>query len=218
MSQITTTTGSLAKILGAVTPFVSRDVTLPALNCVQLRAADGVLAASGTDRYVIGHARQPATGQPTGPLHLARWDAKRLRRELTAFIEDRETAADEATITQGGEFLTVTFRGVTMHLRQAEGKNYPDLEKILSALPTHDAEGLHAPVGLTHRVIRPLLKAAELDPFSSPRWTFDGPRKPVRVEIGDWFIAVLMPVKLQGDEQPVSVEMPGHAAAEAVAR
>ncbi|MGX4657070.1 hypothetical protein ACWCHM_25975 [Micromonospora sp. SCSIO 07396] len=217
MSQIVTTTGSLAQILGAVTPFASRDVTLPALNSVQLRAADGILAASATDRYVIGHARQPATGQPTGPLYLARWDAKRLRRELDAYIEDRETVADKATITQDGEFLTVTFGGLTMHSRQPEGvNNYPDLGKILSALPTRDAEGLHAPIGLTHRAIRPLLKATELDPFNSPRWTFDGPRKPVRVEIGDWFIGALMPVSLRGDEQPVSIDLV--ARTEAVAR
>ncbi|MGW1059319.1 hypothetical protein [Micromonospora rubida] len=215
--SVTITASGLAQALGATVPFTSRDVTLPAICAVELRAADGVLTATATDRYVIGHARQAATGALSMPRYLHRRDAKSLRNQLLAHMEHRETGTDPVTITEHDDRLTFAFEPITMSFVQPEGvDNFPDLGAILAAMPARDAEGLHTPVGLSHRVLHPLTKACTWDKFSPPRWTFDGPRKPVRVEIGDWFIAALMPVSLSGDEQPVSVDMP--APAEAGAR
>ncbi|MFI2667890.1 hypothetical protein [Micromonospora carbonacea] len=215
--SVTISTSNLAQALRAVTPFASRDVTLPGLCVVQLQAAPGILTATATDRYSIGHARQAATGALSRPRYLHRRDAKNLRDELDAYMEDRESGLDPVTITEHDDYLRVTFDPVTMHCVEPDAGKFPDVGAVLATLPVvAAAEGLHAPVSLSHRVLRPLLKAAEADPYNPPRLLFDGPRKPVRVEIGDWFIGAIMPVKLRGDEQPVPVEMP--AQAEAVAR
>ncbi|MFF0823020.1 hypothetical protein ACFYUR_21885 [Micromonospora haikouensis] len=214
----TISTSNLAQALRAVTPCASRDITLPDLCVVQLQAAPGLLTATATDRYVIGHARQAATGALSRPRYLHRRDAKNLRDELVSYMEDRESGLDPVTIAEhDDDCLRVTFGPVTMHCVEPSVGKFPDVAAVLATLPTEPtAEGLHAPVSLSHRVLRPLLKAAEADPYNPPRLLFDGPRKPVRVEIGNWFIGAAMPVKLRGDEQPVPVEMP--APAEAVAR
>lgn len=206
---VTITTGRLAQALGSVVPFASRDVTLPSVCAVQLHCAVGVLTASATDRYVIGHARQAATGAFTRPRLLHWRDARALRKALSRFIRDQGSSADLVAITEGDASLTLKFGYVTLHMDEPEGaKNAPNLEPILAKLPTNDTAGIQTPIGLSRRVVKPLLKAARWAPCDPMRWLLAEPGKPFRVEIGDWFVAAVMPVALRGDEKNVSVEMP----------
>ncbi|MFG1776643.1 hypothetical protein ACGFIG_09465 [Micromonospora sp. NPDC049048] len=214
-TTVTITTGRLAQALGSVVPFASRDVTLPSVCAVQLHCAEGVLTASATNRYVIGHARQPATGAFTRPRLLHWRDARALRKALSRFMRDQGSSADLVAITEADASLTVKFGYVTLSLDEPEGaKGAPDLGPILAKLPTNDTAGVQAPIGISRRVVKPVLKAARWAPCDPMRWLMAEPGKPFRVDIGDWFVAAVMPVSLRGDEKNVPIELP--QAAEAV--
>ncbi|WP_432050276.1 hypothetical protein [Verrucosispora sp. NA02020] len=213
----TVTTSSLATALAAAVPFASRDVTLPAVCAVQLHCGSGVLTATATDRYTIGHARQEATGNLTRPWILHRCDARALRKAISQHMADKRHGTDLATLTEHDDNLVVRFGNTTLLLTEPEGaSSAPDLGAILGKLPTGDGLNLTVPIGLSRRVLRPLLKVAKWAPLDPMRWTIAEPGKPIRVEIGDWFVAAVMPVSLRGDEKNVSVEMPATAKAEAV--
>lgn len=216
---VTITTGGLAQALGAVIPFASRDETLPAVGAVQLHCLGDTLTATATDRYVIGHARQDATGTFDGPRFLHWRDAQALRKAISRHIAFVESAADLVTITVEDGATNFAFGRTRLAVTEPNGvKSAPDLGPIMAKLPTNDGVSLQQPIGLSRRVLRPLLKAAKWDPYNPMRWLPEDPGKPIRVEIGDWFVAAVMPVKLRGDEGNVPVELPKREPAEQVSR
>lgn len=194
---VTITTGCLAAALGSTISFAHPSTDLPSLHGVQVRASLGHFTATASDRYVIGRARRDADGALPRKylLHLA--NAERLRNAITSYMELRESSADPVTITAPGDSsLRFQFGDIAMTLTEPEyGDNLPDLDAVLDALP--ETGSVSEPVGLAPRVLEPLVKAAEYDQFETMRWTFDGPLKPVRVDLGSWFLAAVMPVRLQ---------------------
>jgi hypothetical protein len=58
-------------------------------------------------------------------------------------------------------------------------------------------------------VLKPILKVAALNEIGEPlRWSFGDAMQPIRVEMGEWFIAVVMPVRIDERTQPVEYRAP----------
>lgn len=216
--QVTTTIGRLARALRAAIPFAGRDATLPAIELVHLHCGGGTLTATATNRYILGHARIPATGALGHPRYLHRSDARALRKDLNRRIAHRQDSAELVTLTENGDHLTVGYGDTTITYTTPPGAGQaPHLARILTALVTNDTVGVLQPIGLNAHVIKPVLKVARLERQKPMRWLMTEPGQPSRVEIGDWFVAAVMPAKLRGDEGTISVDLPGSEAPSAEA-
>lgn len=207
-----TTTSSLATILCATLPFASQDYGLPALTSVRIEAGEKVITATTTDRYTIGHARREASGT-LPPFLVDAGIAKTLLDALRWVIDDRGHGNDPVNIdvTDGlDRRISFNFRGIGISATEVpEAGAFPHLSTIVSGTATQDAATLDGLAALSFHTIHRLHAAMEfidgLTDWDSPpaRWYFDGPTKPVRVEVGDWFLAVLMLVNVRGSEPSV---------------
>jgi hypothetical protein len=211
---VTMTTGCLAAALGATIPFAYPDVSIPSLHGVQVHAGGGLFTATATDRYVIGHAQRSATGSLPRRylLHVA--NAQRLLDSLTKYMDIRESRADRVTITPtDDQGLRFEFSDVALTLTEPSYVDtIPNLSTPLASLPTNDANGIGMPIGVGPNVLRPLLEAAAWEPFEPLRWLFGGPHSAFRVEIAEWFVAAVMPTRLQGARPNVVAEFPESSA------
>lgn len=203
----TVSTGCLAAALGSTIPFAYPDVDLPGLHGVQIYASFGAFTATASDRYVIGHATRDATGELPRTYLLHYDSAVRLRDAIESYMSLRESGADLVAITAPGDSsLRFEFGNVVLTFTEPEyGAKLPDLRDVLDKLP--ESGGVREPIGLAPRVLSPLMKAAEWDQFEPLRWTFNGPLKPIRVELGRWFLAAVMPVRLQEKLSPSMAEV-----------
>lgn len=201
-----TTVGRLLTALTAVMPFANRDETLPALCSVQLTAADGTLTASATDRYAIGRATSPATGD-LPPVLLDLLVARTVRHLLRRIARYESGEQNPVTITVADGTprmvtVAVDLLNISITSPEPDGK-FPDLDETLDGTATAEDAQLTGPAGLPHSALAQLaeaMKAAEdsMGIIPPAHWHWSGPKTPVRVTVGDWLTVVLMPVRIGG--------------------
>ncbi|HEY0643682.1 MAG TPA: hypothetical protein VGD39_09705 [Nocardioides sp.] len=222
---VTTTTGNLATILGSTLPFTSRgeEWDHPGISGVQIHAGGGVIAATATNRYVLGHARKAASGELPRGFFLLKNDATLVRETLSSVIEKRRASGDLVTITVTFDAdtparIAIDFCTITIRLDAGTPiKQIEDLDSLLAMLPAPHDLALSDPCLVAPYAIAPLTEAAEWSKMGGRnvplRWSFAGPHKPARVEIEDWFVAAVMPIKGPTKEPSVPTSTPRAAAA-----
>lgn len=217
-TEIQTHASDLVIALGATTPFACEvGYGLPALEAVQLVIGDGVLVAMATNRYVLGYARQEAKSERTVRFLLDVAQARAIRRNLSALMKEYETGRIPVTltITEGTKrTMNVAFEPYWMTSQEAGGaSSFPDLAKLISEQVQPGATPAPGPVGLHPRGLKPFLKAAKWADQEPMRWSFGDVMKPARVEIGDWFVGLVMPVNLPEKQRPAQLVVPADAEA-----
>ena len=173
---------------------------LPALNCVNVSASEGILTAVATDRYRLIYGEITLAGEGEGegvtldPISIPLADIKR----ITAAIKGLSKAAlSRATVSlnRAGDILTVTINagegGTNLVVNLYTGQNFPPFKQLF--------EGEAAPVSELR------LDAAYLASFDKVPTngggqviTFTGDRKPIKIKINhekiNWH-GLLMPMR-----------------------
>lgn len=202
MSATTLDVGSLRQLLRVMLPFTDRTY-MPVMECVHLEAAHHNLVATASDRYVLGHLRTLTTGDPLPSTLLPRRSARLIKRALDQQPVNQPVHLRRVRKLDGPDHLEVATDGLTIRTRVLDAK-YPDVAHLFD---TGDGPaGLDAPVNLDPAKVRPFAKAARtLGEMEAVRWTFSGPKKPIRVEIGRTFAGLIMPRSFPRDFDPAPV-------------
>jgi hypothetical protein len=196
----TTTVRDLVAIFTALAPFAGFDDDLPTLTAIQIRTTDGRIEGTATNRYRLARCSRPATGALADPVYVRAIDAQaivgwlRTRAEWTG--DDRELV--ELSVHDGR--LAVAVGDFKASPRIVDGTGWPDLDAVLN--DTRDPEPCTR-IGLGLDNLKALVAAheavgsvgAERIPA---RWTIAGAERAIRVEIGDGFLACVMPCRLDG--------------------
>jgi hypothetical protein len=218
---VTVAAADLVRIIGDAAPFASKDPHLPTVHGVCLEAAGGVLSATATDRYAIGHSRADCTGALTGQLVIGLEDARLIASMFRP--AKRNTAGPNVTITAADGTARFAYSdddslGLVAELGiglRAVSNDFVDYTSLLNR-PGDDAE----PADGKAYGFRPDLLARfarvhqERD---EPMRVFPGSATKITwVEIGDRFIGGIMPVRIveHGKDRPAKPTVPlGHRAA-----
>jgi hypothetical protein len=193
----------LAVYLRIVRRFTDADDYSP-LRCIRLEAAGGKLTITGSNRFVLGHARITAAGELPPTIVDRDWvhvithalDALpdtpavvQLRR-VSALLPDAPPAL-EITPGVGPFLLTVPTVRAT----------FPKLDLLFDS-HREKPQGLDEPIGLAPALVRPFAKAcADLaDLGHTAAWHFAGVKNPVRLQVGNTFTGLVMPATLPTSE------------------
>ncbi len=213
-TTITMAAADLAAALGTTVPFAAEvGYGIPSLEAVQLTAGAGLIVAVATNRYVIGYARKPATVEHPTRFLLGVSQARAIRNTLTAAMQERETGQFEVAVVVSGEGrqrrIGFHFEPYSMTFEECDGSgSFPNLTKLINDQVKPGATPEPGPVGLNPAAIKPFLKAAKWAKHHPLRWSFGDAMKPARVELEDWFVGLIMPVRLSDVERPVDPAMP----------
>lgn len=204
MSTTKTTTTSLASeelaaALTAVIPMAGVDDTLPVLCAVKFEAADKVLTLATTDRYTVGTYRLDWDGPDVDAL-LALRDAK----ELLAFAKKAKRIPLQLTFTDDELAVSDWERKATYRLMDAEFPRWRAL------MPTIEDD--YERFGVNPVFIGKFAAATDkkhADTLILSRRV--GSLKPIRVDVGERFTGLIMPVRLPDQAvrpEPVKVPEP----------
>lgn len=192
MTATTVSVADLRQALRAIVPFTD-PTGFEVMECVHLEAAHNNLVATASDRYVLGHIRMLAAGDPLPITLLPRRDAKHIRHALSDMPADEVASVRRIRKLDGPDFLEVATKSRVIRVRVlGEGVKPPDLRHPFSKIDLLPPD-LTAPVNLPPELVRPFAKAAKALGLADARWTFYGPKQPVRVEIGRTFVGLVMP-------------------------
>lgn len=202
---------TLRKMIKAVLPHVSRDDTLPALRGVRFEVRDGMLLLTATDRYTMGIARYPVPGGVTGTASalLVPWDVKALRRLLAE--KDRPLTAAVTIGPAGVAAECGALKGAWFAPDHSE--ELIDLRRLARRVLAGEPAELGDSLGLDPRMLRRftsrggllesmavrVVRPVRKDGF--PSQVSDSPL--VVLARGDWFLGLLMPMRITANEGPV---------------
>lgn len=188
-----TAAGDLATALRAALAFADDpEDGVPGLGAVFLETDEGTLTVTATDRRRLGQARVTTSGSLP---HAALIPAPR-----AAWLAD---ALDELLVSDP-VILTIIVSHLSpprlrvqhpqLAVELAVEETWIDYRKIFAAMDAEPGTVLSSPILLQPAVLSPLAVLADL--YSLPtRWTFFGPLKPVRVEVGGAMVAAFMPTR-----------------------
>jgi hypothetical protein len=199
MTSTTLGADDLRQALRIIRSFTARD-DMPGPESIHLEAGHGALVATATDKYVLGHMRCLAAADPLSALLIDRHMAKVICHALSA-ADAREAVHLRRIPTLHGEDLLevcTTDQGLSIRVPTHDAASFPRWTPLFDYLAQAPA-GLDTPIGLDPRLLRPFARAAKLLGSGTPRWHFAGPKSPVRVQIGDRFVGLIMPGKLSAD-------------------
>lgn len=212
--KIHTTASALRIVLGATAPFAAEvGYGIPAIEAVQLAAGSGLLTAAATNRYVVGYARQKAQTDTPVQFLLNISHADAIRKTLTRSLKEqgRDFPVLVFVFTEGSHrYISVDFEPHMMRFEECYGaSSAPDLKKLIDEQVQPGATPAAGPVGLYPSAFKPFIKAAKyVDEGTPMRWSFGDEMKPARVELDDWFIGLIMPVRLSDRQKPVECVIP----------
>lgn len=204
----------LARILGATIPFAAdHEQGLPGIAAVQMRAGEGLLTATATDRYTLGYARADAIADQPVRFVLDVEDARSLRKRLSQTMKLRGSGLFQVVLSIAGQAgrrsLTVDFEPYSFMYVETSTASAPDLGSVLETNRiepgTVPAAG---PTGITARALEPFVKAAKWADLQPLRWSEGEAMKPITVEMGDWFIGLITPTRIADDAKPVNLAVP----------
>lgn len=202
-TTVRVTAAGLRRVLGAVRPFAADPGDLPGLDAVRIEAGSGRLTACATNRFVLGHAHAAADGTlpqvrvPVGHVdHIVQMAAG-------------QDATAEVALTVDGDALTVDTPTASLRTVLAPGYVLPDLTPILDA-SDYEQVGVNGMVSFMPGILAVVHEA--LEPlglgYEGCRLYFRASDKPLRVEVGDWFVALLMPTRMADVEELAQPSVP----------
>lgn len=221
MTTFTATPQQVERVIAAVLPHTSSDAYISVICTVRIELRDLQFIAAGTDRYTLGVAwadiSEWADDAESLPQTQASVYADDLRRLFTFLRPHKKTKATW-TITDSG--LTVEVAGESLALRQVN-VTFPKWRELLGRY-TERGESGPAVMKFTPAKIDSFNKTAKAlgeDLSGSMRLRFGPlPSDPPLVQIGDHFIGLLMPQRME-DEPPaldllsIGIEAPKAVAA-----
>lgn len=219
---IAATAADVAAVLAGTIPFAAElGYGIPGLEAVQLTAGENLLVGCATNRYTIGYARKPAVAKQPARFLLGVSQARAVRDTLAGLMQERETGEFLVEIEITGQpskrSIGFDFKPYTMAFDEVSGSdNFPNLARILNEQVQPGATPGPGPVGLNPAAIKPFLKVAKWAKNHPLRWSFGNEMKPARVELDDWFVGLIMPVRVSDKLPPVQVTMPALDTAEQV--
>ena len=171
---------------------------LPALNCVNISAAGGILTAVATDRYRLIYGEitlaEEGEGATLDPISVPLADVKRITAAIKA-LSNAALSGATLSLNRAGDILTVTLNanagGTNLVINLYTGQNFPPFKQLFN--------------GETAAISEIQLNADYLAAFSKvpnsgggQLFTFTGDRKPIRVKINhdkiNWR-GLLMPMR-----------------------
>lgn len=204
-------------VLRPVLPHAGDDRHLPMLCCLNLEVADGRLLAVATNRYTMGiawrelsdWAKEPAAQ----PAHSARVFAADLQRLLAFLKPSRDTGA---TWTLTDTTLSVTIdNGEQTSIRTVDVE-FPTWRKLLADRAVKESVALPQ-YGINARWLQVFDRSAKAVGEHLPMvWQFGSARDSALVSIGEQFLGLLMPVRLD-DVPQLDLSVLGVDAPKAVA-
>lgn len=198
MTYTLTINGSaLADALETAALFAGSDYTLPVLCTIQFKALeDGKLTLASTDRYMMGLTRVAAEmvtvdGTFTPFLLDAKQASalgKRLRKAGPAMLT--VDTADGTVKT-----VTVAYGGVSESLTPVDGR-FPHVDSLV---PERREAGDTGPsvIGFAPAFMAKFAKVKTESKTTPMRVSLTSNTKPARVDIGDSFTGLIMPVRLE---------------------
>ena len=192
--KITLKAVDLAEALRVAALFAGTDATIPMLGAVRLECNGVKLTALATDRYTAALYTTEAEGDV---LFTANIPTANVRIILTTL--KGAAAHTPVELTRDGDRLTVrTFDGqVTVTLNNDD---FPKLRHLIPDAHDGDGTGNVGLIGFNPAYLARLAKVATGKGRHEPaRLTFTTPLKPVRVDIGENFVGLIMPVRI-GDK------------------
>jgi hypothetical protein len=169
---------------------------LPALNCVNVSASDGILTAVATDRYrlIYGEITGEREGASLDPISIPLADIKRITAAIKALPK---AALSRATVSLNrvGDILTVTINagegGTNLVVNLYTGQQFPPFKHLF--------DGEATPVSELQLNADYLAAFAKVPTNGGGQlFTFTGDRKPIRVKINHDVITwhgLLMPMR-----------------------
>ena len=209
MTSATATIPDLIRTLAAAVPFAASD-DLPPIACVRIEAGGGALTATATNRYIAAHVRTKATGE-LGPTFVPTEHATALLDFLKGSrSRDRITggsALAEVSVADGA--LCITADGAALTVPTAQRAEWPEpVDAAFADGPTQNSSALGGPIAINLKWLHQIHAATDTS-FDIPAvLSFSGPRGMVRVEIGDWFMAIVMPMQRLPKSGPVPFGIP----------
>jgi hypothetical protein len=208
---ITVTAADLARLLNGTKPFMDVTGLVPTLSAVYMRAQDGVVTATATDRHVVAQVRVAAADGTDMPAVLLA--AADVYAVLRLFKPSRDNPGAEVTIDVGERAgngqaqVRFTANGLAgTELSASFTGSAPDAFPRIGALYEAVYEREDGAYGVGPGYLAKLTKAAVAVCGNQPlRVLPTALLKPIRVECGDSFVALLMPVRLAGYYQPLPV-------------
>lgn len=206
--SVTLTYAEFVSLTDPVTPFASRDETLPLLTGVRITASGGYVIARATDRYRAAFQRVRVT-RPDGESLPDGFDALVSARAIAAikrtFKPARRFVVD-LTLTVTSDTLTVEASGTlggfgsggTLRFDLIQG-NYPPIENLI---PWGVRDGA-ASMALNAASLADLAKVAPVGMHGvGPVVIHPAPRgKPVLITHGEDFVALIQPVRFDDDKE-----------------
>lgn len=210
-------TDDLMKLLGSVLPMVDREPGL-SIHGVLIEAAGGVLTATATDRFVLGHARVPCEGELAAPVLVWRKGAKRLLRALRGDEEmaprersllsiqlagdgspclglgvDDSPRVEPYTLEDFEKWGFESYALVPAEVPGGQGTTFPDYVKVFDKWA--EQKPGTGPVAVRPSLLARFDAAAGfgLPNGQMPRWRFGRHQELIRVDIGGWFAGLVAP-------------------------
>jgi DNA polymerase III sliding clamp (beta) subunit (PCNA family) len=179
----------LEALLAGVSTHAHKRDDLPTLNSVKIWATGGSIYAVATDRYRLIEGKRAGEGD-IDPAVIRLSDIKR----IITLIKGHETNLPiilPVTITRAGDLVSVSIAGDSLTLTAWEC-NYPPHDHLFQAA---EGEGVAIPsITFNPAYFSDYAKITDY-PKAGVRVQFYGENKPIRVELGENWRALLMPMK-----------------------
>jgi hypothetical protein len=203
---LTVASCDLRRILRDTLPFTGYDSPL---DVVCLEAVGGVLTATATDRFTLGHARTACRGEFGRRIVISRADAAVIKRMLPR--SSPYTAAEQTTLVDDGSALSLRIavgsRGQVGLRFTTSQVTFPDYVKVLAKV-TDDPAG--QPFALNPRFVSRFAKIADRGGIPL-RFFVHNSLSRIFVEAGPDFIGAIMPVRRRPDMPSEPTVPMGHA-------
>jgi hypothetical protein len=176
---------------------------LPALNCINVSASEGILTAVATDRFrlIYGEIKLEGEGEGEGEsagdlnaINIPLADIKRITAAIKA-VPKRELEKSTISLNRAGDILTVSvnagFFGTSLSIQLEAGQKFPPFKHLFEGEPAAISE-----LQLNADYLAAFAKVPSNG--GGQHFIFTGDRKPIKVKINhdkiNWR-GLLMPMR-----------------------
>jgi hypothetical protein len=203
---VTIKASDLVRVLSNALPFAMRGIDLPQLAGVCIEAQDGVFTATATDRYVFGHARTTCTGSLDGQAILRLADVETLLSLYRPSFKGRGKVSPTISVSaeQKGEHRILRFALDEVETFDVAAELGIGFRTVKAEFPKYVGifdKTRSKKVGLDRGIALDPTKLAKFarvnHSLSDPMRVYVyGPSSAVIIEFGDYFVGMIMPVRL----------------------
>lgn len=214
------TLANLVRALRAVAHVADDDTGNECRDTVQIDVHTGHLTATATNRWRSAHARVTAESGPIGPyrVNIARHHAIKIVRELSEHLPALDINSETDTWPNSQTVFTLNSPEADRYVR-IYAPRLGDLSPTFAIPAVHVSRPVTAlladvfakdypapvrPIALNMRWLAELYEGVG-DPDAGSFWRVtaaDAPH-PIKIEYGDWFVALIMPGRVPASTEPV---------------